>query len=476
MTEKCKIFIGASAKTSDLFEEDVRRLINTLRQKGFDPIHWRHGIPAGSETLEGLRQQARQCDGAVFFFAADDFVMQGGKTLYKARDNVVFEFGLFMGHLDPARTVMLAQEGSTKPTDLNSFTHFNLDQGLLEVNRVSNHLEKVVAEIRTSEHRSRETEQGGYVPIYFANSVSNALLDGGWPADWHQRLAYIGIDSARAWMKIEASKGIDLKSDITKNLSVTAGASALISFGPGDGSLDRYLIADIKNRLGRPVWYVPIDINSFFVNRAIKQTKIDNVHVPFGIVTDFEGDLSYIKNLLSRLPSNGPRIFSLLGFTLSNLDMGEDPFITQVSDLMTRDDYLVLDATTKGPQWTPDGDIAGDPNAHPEGWPEFFSIGLSRKTGEPLQVVQGKRLLKNYKTRIKCPIERATPLEGATSFIVRDSRSRKHIYKFTRYDFESLRRWLVQDQHFTIISPDEARPRNDESNTEVWVLVCKKNK
>jgi hypothetical protein len=156
--------------------------------------------------------------------------------------------------------------------------------------------------------------------------------------------------------------------------------------------------------------------------------------------------------------------------------MGEDPFLARVKELMTTDDYLVVDATTKGGNWTQNGDIVGDPNAYPEGWSEFFSLGFSRKIGEPLEDVAGKRLLKDYKTRISCVPGRETFVRGATTFLVKDTLTNRHIYKFTRYDYGKLRSWLVDDQHFTIVGPDERRPRNDGTNTELCVLVCKKTR
>jgi hypothetical protein len=61
----------------------------------------------GGTTIESLFDQLDTCHHAVFILTADDLVLARDREWVSPRDNVVFELGLFMGHLGRGRVFVV---------------------------------------------------------------------------------------------------------------------------------------------------------------------------------------------------------------------------------------------------------------------------------------------------------------------------------------------------------------------------------
>lgn len=81
---------------------------------------WPDVFNVGEYALDDLRDAAREHDFAVFVFSPDDEVQSRGQASAAPRDNVVFEFGLFIQALGARRTFVLKAAGPTVkvPSDL----------------------------------------------------------------------------------------------------------------------------------------------------------------------------------------------------------------------------------------------------------------------------------------------------------------------------------------------------------------------
>jgi CRP/FNR family transcriptional regulator, cyclic AMP receptor protein len=116
-----KVFLGSSVEGLKL----VRMLEDELQHDKFDLQSWaRNGFEAGVLTMEALVAAAQGADFAVFIATPDDIAEKRGVMGPVARDNVLFEFGLFLGTLGRSRTI-LVQPNDPKlvmPTDLASLT------------------------------------------------------------------------------------------------------------------------------------------------------------------------------------------------------------------------------------------------------------------------------------------------------------------------------------------------------------------
>jgi predicted nucleotide-binding protein len=84
---------------------------------------WSQGVfGLSSGTLESLTNKANDYDYAILVLTPDDIVVKRGETQMSARDNVLFELGLFMGALGRHKTFIVAEETVKLPSDLAGIT------------------------------------------------------------------------------------------------------------------------------------------------------------------------------------------------------------------------------------------------------------------------------------------------------------------------------------------------------------------
>jgi hypothetical protein len=125
---KPRIFIGSSSENLLYAYALQSQLKNsaevTLWNQGFFELN------AG--YLEGLIKGLKDCDFGIFIFAPDDVLTIRDETLASVRDNVLFEFGLFMGGLGRERVFFIMPERRGKlrlPTDLLGISTVTFEVG-----------------------------------------------------------------------------------------------------------------------------------------------------------------------------------------------------------------------------------------------------------------------------------------------------------------------------------------------------------
>lgn len=120
--EVLKVFIGSSSEGKDVAE----RLAGLLDARGaVETKVWTLGVfDPGTHVLDALIQQASTTDFAILVLSPDDQIDSRDEQQAAPRDNVVFELGLFIGALGPARTYMVAPNDTPLklPSDLNGIT------------------------------------------------------------------------------------------------------------------------------------------------------------------------------------------------------------------------------------------------------------------------------------------------------------------------------------------------------------------
>ena len=80
---------------------------------------WDHAFPPGGTFIDTLLNTVRQYDFAVLVLTPDALVSDRKVDTLAPRDNLLFELGLFMGHLGRERTFVLHQNVQFKlPSDL----------------------------------------------------------------------------------------------------------------------------------------------------------------------------------------------------------------------------------------------------------------------------------------------------------------------------------------------------------------------
>lgn len=120
---KPQVFMGSSAESAELAKEVKRSLGNKYRAK----IWYEDFFEASDITLAKLLDKADSYDLAIFIFAPDDKLNLRGRELWATRDNVVFEYGLFLASLGQHQCFIFRPDGDEcrVPTDLNGLTTIN---------------------------------------------------------------------------------------------------------------------------------------------------------------------------------------------------------------------------------------------------------------------------------------------------------------------------------------------------------------
>jgi predicted nucleotide-binding protein len=89
----------------------------------------------GSATLEALEAAVESYDFGIFVFTPDDEITVRDKTKPAARDNVIFEAGLFIGKIGRRRSFIVRPRNVQMqvPSDLNGITLADYDSSKTNV-------------------------------------------------------------------------------------------------------------------------------------------------------------------------------------------------------------------------------------------------------------------------------------------------------------------------------------------------------
>lgn len=114
-----KLFIGSSKEAQDagLLDSLLAALEIGLNMptKRVELVAW-PSSPWGNMTVavQSLVENLVDYSYGIFILSADDDLTIRGAQQHAARDNVVFEFGLFLAHLGPERTFLIAPANTAK--------------------------------------------------------------------------------------------------------------------------------------------------------------------------------------------------------------------------------------------------------------------------------------------------------------------------------------------------------------------------
>ena len=159
--EKPAVFIGSS--TAALATADrVKTELSTVARV----VLWNENVFGLSRgTFESLLEALENFDFAILLFTPDEPLVHAGLPVFKPRDNVLIEFGLFTGALGRDRTfVMRPFHGSLHmPTDLAGVTVAPLKPAKDEEQQydIKDGCAKIIAAIKSRGHRPRLIDELG---------------------------------------------------------------------------------------------------------------------------------------------------------------------------------------------------------------------------------------------------------------------------------------------------------------------------
>jgi len=143
---KPRIFIGSSGEGLNVATYIKHKLVKV----DFEPYLWTDDIfKANNSVLETLLKEASLFDFGILVATKDDYTTKREKEFQTPRDNIIFEFGIFLGRLGTNRAFVLQEEGSELPSDLYGITvpRFELTDHLESNYKLNTEIDKIVKTI-----------------------------------------------------------------------------------------------------------------------------------------------------------------------------------------------------------------------------------------------------------------------------------------------------------------------------------------
>lgn len=131
--KKPQLFIGSSTEA-----KGIARAIRQNLSEVATVIPWFYAFQEpGSTVIHEILNKANEVDFAIFIFSPDDFSEVRGESFNTVRDNVILEFGIFLGILGLERCYIVKPKGvKTKlPSDLLGVNYLKYDIDDFKVNK-----------------------------------------------------------------------------------------------------------------------------------------------------------------------------------------------------------------------------------------------------------------------------------------------------------------------------------------------------
>lgn len=103
-----------------------QEVARTIEKLGLEAIILREQPNSGKTIIEKFEEYAKDVNFAVILLTADDKIE--GTESFRARQNVVFEMGYFMGALGRDHVMCLVQENVETPGDIDGVVYTNIDK------------------------------------------------------------------------------------------------------------------------------------------------------------------------------------------------------------------------------------------------------------------------------------------------------------------------------------------------------------
>ncbi|MDJ0902650.1 MAG: L-histidine N(alpha)-methyltransferase [Xenococcus sp. MO_188.B8] len=270
------------------------------------------------------------------------------------------------------------------------------------------------------------------IPIAAERTV--ALVESGQkpPLDWSSRALYIGARGTQNWLSVVHEPNYPLRGKNSYVLHKNRLAAikdlvpaTLVSLGPGDGIDDIEIVTALKTQQA-DLKYIPVDISSDLLALALTNLK-PHIDIPVSILCDFEGKQDFLAQVLDKY-AQSPILFSLLGGTVGNLDLGEASFFAKFKQLLQSGNHLLLDIPLAGPSWTAESEPRLNTALYSDAFQRFLGVGSGQWNSQ-------------FEKRIEFSLEYDDQI-GAKIITIIDKLSQRTILKFKRYEWDSLLRWL----------------------------------
>lgn len=196
---KPRIFIGSSVEGLSVAYAIQQNLTHDA-----EATVWNQGVfELSKTTMESLNSILDSVDFGIFVFSPDDMTIMRGNESLTIRDNVLFEFGLFIGKLGRNRVFFIIPEGSDIhiPTDL-----FGVTPGKYDSNRTDKSLQAATG--AACNQMRTQFKNLGTIRCFNEHEEADKSNNDDYDADseWLSDLIEDKFDSAKTKLEIVISK------------------------------------------------------------------------------------------------------------------------------------------------------------------------------------------------------------------------------------------------------------------------------
>jgi hypothetical protein len=429
MRRLSEVFIGSSSEKKKL----AIAIQKKLEKLPISVLPWwsDRAFRPGDFTLPRLIQLAGLCEGSVFVFGADDKIWFRGTKGMSVRDNVLLEYGLFVGQTGPRHTLIVAESSVKLPSDTSGMMvmFYQPDDTLsATASRVVNHFTELLREF---DGNSDTGDTGLAVKTDWNLKIHD--ING---ADVTSEL-YEGRTGARAWSGVAGDIGyVDrtqsgINGQKIAELVNNRPVSTIISFGPGLGGMDNEITSHLSGNLLRE--YIPIDTNEYFLINSAKAVAQGNpqVECKHAFRCNFETDTTFLSRMIKD-HSTGNRLFLMAGGTFGNSRRSVSAQLKTLYGLMEAGDLFVFDLFCHGDGYRVDVDPMASVDLWSNSVEKFFagSVGFRPELNDSLQ---------DFVAKIEASIIVGTSgLTKTTTIVVREKSTKQIIVEIRRFDADEI--------------------------------------
>lgn len=371
-----KVFIGSAGETNKLAVA-----LQSLLERTANVRVWNQRIfKPNSGNLENVLKAVNEYDFACLLAPPTDTVTSRGEDHYAVRDNIILEYGLFLGQLGPNRVFLLHPRDTpmTLPSDLDGVDHLDykpVDRENPAENVLAPAAKIIEESIEDLGPKSSSIERR-YSPVLDRGTVdrvgrvSDAALyfsrkRYGYKEDIRHFILqnevipslyyYATEDGAEFWLAMSSDPLYRFKSnsirllrkfstqiaDAVMNNVSSEKALDFISLGSGDGEKDHVLLTGLIDAKASLTYY-PLDISDTLLVECVRNVQgkaLDYAGLKTkAIIGDFM-DLQVLRSVYEDRPS--PNLFSLLGNTFGNTD--EAKIMQALRESMYPGDFVLIE-------------------------------------------------------------------------------------------------------------------------------------
>lgn len=452
--KRARIFIGSSSERL----EHAQQVASALRAANFEAFAWwEDGVfPASEYTLDRLIQLAENCDGAVMLFFGDEEAWYrtppkvrraGAKPVLVVRDNVVLEFGLFVGLCSRQDVVIVSDKVTHQPSDIFGLTTIHVGRRITRTMDISTAASQVVKHfVEREDVRSFHPDAEVVLHTNWKMEIHEVRYGG--EESWRSCDLYSSDMGSDAWARVEGNPEYAARTLLREGGQVIgemAGdydVSTVVSLGPGAGIVDHEVLAHLPAIQWRE--YVPVDVSRrLMLQSASLAASNAKVTCTRGILVDFEQDLGFVGDIIRR-KTKGPRLLMMNGGTISNLRKSETSLVNNIASIMEVGDLFVFDLFCFTTDYAFKNDPLADLSKVPECVRYFFSCGVLRLNRRQL-ITQ-----KEAESRLEAVPFRAIRPKDVKGVSIQDRESQSVVVDIKRFRYNYIKS-LIEKAGFEIV-------------------------